>query len=212
MAYFLMGRLMQQSNKRVQAVQNFEQSARHFLKSEEYSRAEGSLAEALALAPANNRLMELRTQIEEEIAAHPEKLESERDAAITENDEKAFINWLHEVDEKLQSNEPFAAPAAAESPFAAAITGNAPAPASGITDTSEISPEDRRVALCLNDMRELDSDQIEAMRQQLISMFTDVRKSYEEGNLSDWEMRTIKEFYKSFCIAVDLHRRRQQAV
>jgi hypothetical protein len=60
--------------------------------------------------------------------------------------------------------------------------------------------------MCLAEMTNLDSDQIEAMRQQLISMFTDVRRSYEEGVLSDWEMRTIKEFYKSFCVAVDMHR------
>jgi hypothetical protein len=85
----------------------------------------------------------------------------------------------------------------------------AAAMSSGATpDTSEISPEDRRVALCLNDMVQLDSDQIEAMRQQLVGMFTEVRKSYEEGSLSDWEMRTIKEFYKSFCVAVDMHRKR----
>ncbi|MDX2175197.1 MAG: tetratricopeptide repeat protein [Candidatus Sumerlaeia bacterium] len=75
------------------------------------------------------------------------------------------------------------------------------------SDSSDISPEDRRVAMCLNDMKELDNSQIEAMRQQLVTMFTDVRKTYEDGLLSDWEMRTIKDFYKAFCIAVDMHRR-----
>jgi hypothetical protein len=45
------------------------------------------------------------------------------------------------------------------------------------------------------------------MRQQLIGMFTDVRKTYEDGLLSEWEMRTIKDFYKAFCVAVDQYRR-----
>lgn len=78
--------------------------------------------------------------------------------------------------------------------------------ASGPDDTSEISPEDRRVAMCLNDLRDMDNDQIESMRQQLLSTFADVRKTYDDGLLSEWEMRTIKEFYKAFCVAVDIHR------
>lgn len=78
-------------------------------------------------------------------------------------------------------------------------------------DTTEITSDDRRVAMCLSDMKELDNNQIEAMRQQLISMFTDVRKTYEDGHLSEWEMRTIKEFYKAFCVAVDVHRRSHPA-
>ncbi len=80
---------------------------------------------------------------------------------------------------------------------------------SNVNETAEISPEDRRVALCLGDMRNLTPDQLEKMRQQLISMFTDVRKTYEEGLLSEWEMRTIKDFYKAFCVAVDQHRKNQ---
>jgi tetratricopeptide (TPR) repeat protein len=95
---------------------------------------------------------------------------------------------------------------------------DAPAPAqpaasakvSESIDTSEISAEDHRVAQCLNDMKEMSNDQIEAMRLQLLAMFNEVRKTYEDGLLSDWEMRTVKDFYKSFCVAMELHRKGQR--
>ncbi|MEO8376961.1 MAG: hypothetical protein ABI579_04755, partial [Candidatus Sumerlaeota bacterium] len=214
MAYYLQGKLMQQTNKRVQAVQSYEQSARNFIASEDYSRAQTALTDATALSPSNNRLKELKEQLAEAIAADPERNKpSKLDPTISANEEREFIDWLQEVDEKLQTGMSSNAVPDASFPAQVVTSGleaDGVVPPT-ITETTEISPEDRRVALCLNDMRELDSDQLEAMRQQLISMFTDVRKSYEEGILSDWEMRTIKEFYKSFCIAVDLHRRKQPA-
>lgn len=210
MAYYLQGKLMQQTNKRIQAVQNYEQATRNFIESEDFGRAQTALADAMALSPNNNRLKELQGQLDEAIAAHPEQEKPVKlDPAISATEEREFIDWLQEVDEKLQTGIPAAG--SAHTPFPATTTPDAGGVPPTVTETTEISPEDRRVALCLNDMRELDSDQLEAMRQQLISMFTDVRKSYEEGILSDWEMRTIKEFYKSFCIAVDLHRRKQPA-
>ncbi|MCC6545716.1 hypothetical protein IT570_01000 [Candidatus Sumerlaeota bacterium] len=216
MAHYLQGKLMQQANKRVQAVQSYEQATRNFIVSEDYGRAQTSLADATALSPNNNRLKELASQLAEAIAAHPEHGNPVKiDPTISASEEREFIDWLQEVDEKLQTGfsgqanqAPAGLPGVSAPPAAAAAEHGAPPVTS---ETADISPEDRRVALILSDMRELDSDQLEAMRQQLIGMFTDVRKSYEEGVLSDWEMRTIKEFYKSFCIAVDLHRRKQPA-
>jgi len=223
MAYFLMGKLLQLTGKRVPAVQNYEQSVRLLLAAEDLNRASEVLAEAIELAPTNSRLKELKGQLDEAFAKLPpgEVNSSFNDPLALREDEANFIEWLADVDTKLQSGTfqtslrdgvkvstdgipVFEAPK--DSVGAASSDG------SSRDETSEISPEDRRVALCLSDMKELDSDQLEAMRQQLISMFTDVRKSYEEGLLSDWEMRTIKDFYKSFCIAVDMHRRKSSAV
>lgn len=220
MAYFLQAQLHKKNNKRIQAVQSLEQSTRLFMKSEDYDRAQTALMEAEELAPTNNRLVELREELEGILnvlpadKAHPANLGTE----LTASEEEEFIEWLNQVDGKLASSslddsrQPGPDGASARTPGeevpvgAESSSGNAPP-----NDTTEISPEDRRVALCLNDMKELDAEQLEAMRQQLVSMFTDVRKSYEEGNLSDWEMRTIKEFYKSFCVAVDVHRRKEES-
>lgn len=237
MAHHLIGMILQESGKRIQAVQNYEKAARLFLAEGEFNRSRASLEAATGLTPDNNRLAELEGQLNEAIANAPEESrpQFEKSAEEIATEEEQFINWLNEVDQKLAlgeeqvgsregvrigpdgiplqgSGDEAPKPAEGLGQFFEAMeeaspgdapSGDAPAP---IPETSEISPEDRRVAMCLNDMRELDAEQIEAMRQQLISMFTDVRRSYEEGTLSDWEMRTIKDFYKSFCVAVDVHR------
>lgn len=208
MAYFLLGRLFTETNRRPQAVQNFEKSARFFIKTEEFDRAEVALEHALKLSPTNNRLAELGEQINE--ARQRAKTNSlvhpggpDPDAALDGTGEEEFIDWLTEVDRKLQVGDEKSAQIPRPSSSGNVIPKRPP---TGAEDSAEIHSDDRRVALCLNDMKQLDTDQIEAMRQQLIGMFTDVRKSYEEGTLSDWEMRTIKDFYKSFCIAVDMLR------
>lgn len=224
MAYYLLGTLMSNMGKRVQAVQNFEKSVRLFIKQEELSRAQSSLQEALELSPTNGRLQELREELDEAIAKLPSGAEQIKlSPSITIQEEQEFIDWLHEVDAKLETGGPGALEldlegiprqkspsdsAAGMGDFFNQMEEASAEKAGEPNDTTEISPEDRRVALCLHDMQELDGEQIEAMRQQLIGMFTDVRKSYEEGSLSDWEMRTIKDFYKSFCVAVDMHRRK----
>ncbi|CAN5253191.1 hypothetical protein BH09SUM1_BH09SUM1_18390 [soil metagenome] len=221
MAYYLMGKLLVAINKKVQAVQNFEKSTRLFIKSQEHSRAQSVLEEALAIAPTNNRLKELQGELQEAIASLPpeEQRNGSLSSKLSEDDEQEFADWLNEVDSKLALNDgsafavehPSGGAAIDSVPFFDQMADGPEANGANINDTTEISPEDRRVALCLSDMKELDSDQIEAMRQQLIGMFTDVRKSYEEGTLSDWEMRTIKDFYKSFCMAVDMHRRKESS-
>ncbi len=238
MAYFLLGKLHQDTNKRMPAMQNYEQAARLFLKSEDYDRAVTSLEEAEALSPNNNRLKELREELDQVLATLPEDEQihaANLNPEISRSEEEEFIEWLNEVDDKLAQGEveetsrdsldfeigddglprrsraePEEGEAASEN-LVEESSPDAQQRASTPNDTTEISPEDRRVALCLNDMKELNSDQLEAMRQQLVSMFTDVRKSYEEGDLSDWEMRAIKDFYKSFCVAVDMHRRKEQS-
>ena len=221
MAHFLIGKIHEGAGKKTQAVQSYELSARLSLKAKDYSRVQMALEEALVLAPSNSRLLELQSELDEAIEALPaeEKPQSKVSSSIALSDDEQddFVNWLAEVDQSLQTGnikmpgtKP-AAPAATGIPMFDAMGGDTPVANFKPNETTEISPEDRRVAMCLNDMRALDSEQLEAMRQQLISMFTEVRKSYEEGNLSDWEMRTIKEFYKSFCVAVDLHRRRESS-
>ena len=45
------------------------------------------------------------------------------------------------------------------------------------------------------------------MREEIIMMFNEARRTYEEGLVSDWELRVIKEFYKAFNVAVEIHRK-----
>ncbi|MDK2971510.1 MAG: hypothetical protein PWP23_1265 [Candidatus Sumerlaeota bacterium] len=202
MAYFLMGLTHKEAGKKGQAADAFEKGAELLLLSRELHRANIVLEEARELRPGSTKVQELTREWEklaEELAAvqHSEA-EEEEDA-----DANNFINWLEQAD--LPE-----VPAAPATPAPGSAVANADSQPSGTVpkvETSEISPEDRRVALCLSDMRELTPDQLEKMRQQLIGMFTDVRKTYEDGLLAEWEMRTIKDFYKAFCVAVDQYRR-----
>lgn len=221
MGYFILGTLHRDAGKRVEAVQNFESACRFFMAENELSRAETALHEAMSLAPGNNRLRELRDELDNTVSELGEDFEAQAVAPLsTEGEEEEFISWLNEVDQKLARGEDISLGAAEggepaseadEIPMFQEMP-DAPGGEGSVLgeDSQDINPDDRRVALCLNDMKELDSEQVEAMRQQLVGMFTDVRRSYEEGTLSDWEMRTIKDFYKSFCVAVDVLRKEQQ--
>jgi Flp pilus assembly protein TadD len=202
MTYYLQGIVLAQTGKRGPAGQSFEKGATILMDAGEISRARMSLDQAQEVQPSSPSLRVLKqrlSQLEAEEAKN-EKHHAHHDDGSMNDEEANFMDWLAEVDDKLgvpvdQMDLPMDEPIAG-----VAATG-------GVTETTEISPEDRRVALCLGDMRNLTPDQLEKMRQQLISMFTDVRKTYEEGLLSEWEMRTIKDFYKAFCVAVDQHRK-----
>ncbi len=203
MNQFLLAQTHVQSGSIPQALLAYERAVNMLLEDRELTRAEVALKEGLALAPGNPALKASRDRLN--------KLKDERgqsDSPADEEDEQNFMEWLKDIDEQLGGGtEPVAAPPAIALDSRGSITSAEEEVLRPSTETAEISPEDRRVALCLNDMKSLTPIQLERMRQQLIAMFTDVRKTYEEGLLSDWEMRTIKEFYKAFCMAVDQHRR-----
>lgn len=210
MNQYLLARTYVEMGSLPQALQAFERSATLLLDDGELSRAEAAIKEGLDIAPGNPGLKALRDRARELRKEHEADDENaEEDSA----DQQDFIDWLKDVDDQLgmvmtapppPPTPPAPAPKRAATGSITSAEEEVLRPA---TETTEISPEDRRVELCLNDMRSLTPEQLEHMRQQLISMFTDVRKTYEEGLLSDWEMRTIKEFYKAFCMAVDQHRR-----
>lgn len=207
MTYYLQGVVLAQSGKRGPAGQAFEKGATLLMNSGEISRARISLDQAQEIQPNSPSLRVLKQRLAQMEADEVKSAKARYDQNVADgidpNQEEAnFMDWLSEVDDKL--GVPLdQMEIAVEEPIARVATG------SNINETTEISPEDRRVALCLGDMRNLTPDQLEKMRQQLISMFTDVRKTYEEGLLSEWEMRTIKDFYKAFCVAVDQHRKNQ---
>ncbi|GEM_PF-1966981 len=283
----LLGRLLHQDARRVQAMKEFEESARLFVASANREDALEVIEEGLQIAPGNPRLQSLKAQAESLPAR--EQPSSGAPGAGTEAEE-AFIAWLRDVDEKLDLGEapealgtqmesqarslsaeairpgavapaPTAAAAAAGAPpqlsSAPATAGpqtapapkpvSAPAPAApappappapkarpsaeaedvrsttalpglpsaplppparppvhSAYETAEIYPSDNRVARCLDDMKDLSNDQVERMREEIVRMFNETRRTYEDGHLSEWEMRIVKEFYKAFNVAVEI--------
>ncbi len=231
MAHFLRGRTLTLMGDRREAARSMETAAQIFMRQQDYSRANEAVGEGLAVLPTSENLHALHEEVRAALEASGWKDRSP-ESHVSREDEREFMEWLSSVDEKLGTTSAPAAPAP-EAPPEQESPGQQDYPASAedfplfremgqeeqqeaVEDApqgepEEISPDDRRVELCLSDMKGLDSEHLEAMRLQLVSMFTDVRKSYEEGNISDWEMRAIKEFYKAFCVAVDLHRSRQSS-
>lgn len=216
MGHFLLGQTHKQSGKKGPAADSFERAAELLLEAREAARAEVAIDEAAELRPSSSRVTDMRERLAE--LREEQAQEEEEHAQLPEEDMEAanFIEWLDEVEipevVPAENGDGGSGEELPEEQLASTDqvpTGQEPR-TSGTRpkiETSEISPEDRRVALCLNDMRNLSPEQLEKMRQQLIGMFTDVRRSYEDGLLSEWEMRTIKDFYKAFCVAVDQHRR-----
>lgn len=234
MTHYLQGELLMSQAKKGPASQSYERAAELLLEAREPHRAQLAVDGALNCMPNSPKLKVLQGALHKLAEELGESLDEDENPVQGTDDEvdgvDDFESWLSEADERLGegfADLPTQGVSAADlvealgpqSPDAknliAGMTDQPLAPEAADdkqNESGEISPEDRRVELCLSDMKELTPDQLEKMRQQLVSMFTDVRKSYDAGLLADWEMKAIKEFYKAFCVAVDQHRRKQSAV
>ncbi|MEQ8819086.1 MAG: hypothetical protein RLY93_02500 [Sumerlaeia bacterium] len=198
MAFLLSARINQETGKRVPAMQAYEKALRLFLAKEEVVHGRTAFDEAIAIAPGNPRLRELQTQLEalEDRLAAEAAAAGDRPSEPGQDFEGQLMDWL---EESTDLDVP-------QSEFREAASNLNKEISRAPTDTVEIPPDDLRVAMCLDDMKNMTAQQIEAMRNQIFTMFTDVRKTYEDGLISEWEMRTIKDFYKSFCVAMDKYR------
>lgn len=214
MAHYLSAQLHKIQGKKGPAADALEKSATLLLETKEPSRARVALDELAEIRPGSPRLERLRenlAEVESEVAENQSALNfDEIDQAPADTN---FLDWLDNAERQAQ--EPISAAGTAAETSGESLAPMTPSEEQAANEgrsaveSSEISVEDRRVELCLNDMKELAPEQLEKMRQQLIGMFTDVRKTYEDGLLSEWEMGIIRDFYKAFCVAVDQHRRRQ---
>lgn len=218
-AHYLLADIHRQGGRKGPAADALEKAAALLIENRQASRAAQAMEELAELRPGSPRLERLRenlAELERELATergieNPSQMDEEID-------EQNFLEWLDMAESSLQEGMPLVSPAEGqeEEPSAEAVVSASEAQAAkegrSAIESHEISPEDRRIELCLNDMRELSPEQLEKMRQQLIGMFNEVRKTYEDGFVSEWEMKTIRDFYKAFCVAVDQHRRRQSAV
>lgn len=216
----LKGIMLLQMTKRVDGVREFEEAARLFLRQGEREQALATIEEGLKVAPGNPRLRELQAQAEIMAASDKPQITPEETAAA----EEAFIAWLRDVDAQLDFQTPAAAapapapsspapvapppaPPAVPPPAPAAPAAPQPVSKRSQYETAEILPGDIRVSRCLADIADLTTSQVENMREEIIMMFNEARRTYEEGLVSEWELRVIKEFYKAFHVAVEIHRK-----
>lgn len=233
MSHYISGEILSTQGKKGPAGQAYERAAELFLEAREPARAQMAIEASQTLTPFSPKLKVLQqqyTKLVDEIG-EPQR---DHDSPLPGDGgppPEDFELWLNEAEERLGefsemptqgiSAKDLVAALGPQSPQAGNLKQLADQPFAAETppdvraarnESGDISPEDRRVELCLNDMKGMTPAQLEKMRQQLVGMFTDVRKSYDAGDMSDWEMKTIKEFYKAFCVAVDQHRRRESPV
>jgi tetratricopeptide (TPR) repeat protein len=69
------------------------------------------------------------------------------------------------------------------------------------SNTVELPIDDARVMMCKENLSAAETDERMRMYQHLRSMYADVKASYEDGTLSEFEKKVIKDFYKAFCVA-----------
>ncbi len=161
-------------------VRNLEKAANLYLDKNDKDSAIKLAQMGLKIYPDKPALIEIMKRANDTQEIYQSKSEEE----IAQ--EAEFMDWISSLTESL--SVPIPAPAA-----------------KGPNDTTEIYPSDQRVNMFKNDISNLSREQVESMRRHLVSMFQDVKTNFESGCLQPWEMKIIKEFYKSFCIALELY-------
>jgi Flp pilus assembly protein TadD len=178
--YEILGHVLIKSGRMVDGVAALERSSSLYLKRREKSRAEELAHEALRYVPHSAALQDLLAQ-----ARASEESEIAKDAEETAK-EAEFAEWVKGLEESISVSAPVQEP-----------------------DTSEVLATDRRVFLCKETLKGLDKEHIAALHKHLVNMFSEVQQTYEGGLLEKWELKTVKEFYKAFCIALEQYKKEQ---
>lgn len=172
------------------AMPSYQKAASLFLRHGEIEDAREIVANALRYVPGNPGMKELRDRLnaidesDEPPAPHADAVLN-KDEAQQQDD---FLDWIGSLEEEIEK----------------------PLPPKELLDSVEIAPEDARVLMCRSQLEDLSPDKMLSMERFLRDMFSDVKKSYENGIMSSPELRCVKEFYKAFCIAFEQTKRKSQ--
>lgn len=181
-AYRMKGNIFLRIGLLSDGVRMFEKSATLYLDKGDKQSAIATAEMGLKIYPDKPALMEIMKRANEtQETVSSAKSEEEK------KQEQEFMEWIQEVSESL-------------SVPATQLT------ATGKQDTTEILPTDKRVKYFKGEISKFNYEQIESMRKHLVGMFQDVKKTFEDGCIEPWEMKIIKEFYKSFCVALEQYK------
>ena len=101
----------------------------------------------------------------------------------------------------------------AVSAAAAAASADRPATLShakrlyGAGQLPKMSQDDPRIQLFKMNLEGRSEEEIESLYQHLVTMFNESQEGVEEGLLSEFEGKVVREFYAAFCLAMDTMRR-----
>jgi thioredoxin-like negative regulator of GroEL len=77
----------------------------------------------------------------------------------------------------------------------------------GTGQLPKMSQDDPRIQLFKMNLEGRSDEQIESLYQHLVTMFNESQEGVEEGLLSEFEGKVVREFYAAFCLAMDTMRR-----
>ena len=77
----------------------------------------------------------------------------------------------------------------------------------GTGQLPKMSQDDPRIQLFKMNLEGRSEEEIESLYQHLVTMFNESQEGVEEGLLSEFEGKVVREFYAAFCLAMDTMRR-----
>lgn len=73
--------------------------------------------------------------------------------------------------------------------------------------TGFVSRDDLRVLYFRDQIELMNAEQLASMEKHLKSMYSDIQELYQKGLVESQEVRTVKQFYRAFCIALEQFKR-----
>jgi len=178
----MLGDIMLENGMINEAMPSYENAGNLFYNRNDFENAQEVVSKGLKYVPGSPALVELRDRLAE---AEQENRPSLAEMAREQEGDDDFADWIASLEDEIDKP---AAPQTSE-------------------DEIEISPQDERVHMCRNSLDGLDNSQMTSMENFLRDMFIDVKNSYDKGTLTPTELRVIKEFYTSFCVAFEQQKR-----
>jgi tetratricopeptide (TPR) repeat protein len=73
--------------------------------------------------------------------------------------------------------------------------------------TGFVSRDDLRVLYFRDQIEMMNEEQLASMEKHLKTMYSDIQELYQKGLVESQEVRTVKQFYRAFCIALEQFKR-----
>ena len=186
--HMFMAKLLSQSHKIGEAVAAAEQAAHLAYDQGEMKLADEAVTFGLIYNPQHEGLRAMEAHLR---ATTPAGAPLEEPAAGDDD----FGDWLGSLEQAIVSDKPITG-IVREGAVAAE-----PVPGRSAKD-SQIRQQEW-MDFCRGTLEGLDDDKLQSMGQHLRQMFADVQSTFQMGDVDEWELNVLKDFYMSFCRAYD---------
>ncbi|MFH0795300.1 MAG: hypothetical protein V2A74_14860 [bacterium] len=166
-------------NRLEEALPAIEKAAQLFLQKGNPLKARDTANLGLRHFPSSAALSELLEKALE--ATRPAKVQDEAAA----KQEEEFSEWISSLEDEISA---------------------APIEREPVT-TGFVSRDDLRVLYFRDQIALMNDEQLGSMEKHLKTMYSDIQELYQKGLVESQEVRTVKQFYRAFCIALEQNKR-----